>query len=86
MRYGSANCDFRSTSITDVKWDDVTKTATITGLGNLRMNNDDPPVPFTATAHDGGPRNSGMDTFTIDKCDGGGTVVHGDVKYTQDTH
>jgi len=86
VRYSSANCDFRSTSITEVTWDDTTKTATITGVGNLRMPNDDPTVSFTATAHDGGPKNSGMDTFTIDQCDGGGTVVRGDVKYTPDTH
>src|SRR5712692_5173859 len=86
VRYSTADCDFRSTQITDVSWDATTQTATITGLGNLTYKQNDPPVPFTATAHDGGPKGSGMDTFTIDKCDGGGTVVRGDIKYKQDTH
>jgi hypothetical protein len=81
----STGCDFRSRSISDVTWDDVNRQATITGFG--RAKGDLVDVPFTAMAQDNGDKHSFVaDTFTIDKCNGGGTVVHGEIHYMVDNH
>jgi hypothetical protein len=85
VRISSMGCDFRSTSIDDVTWDDANRQATITGHGRYKGSALD--VTFTATAQDNGDKNSLVpDTFTIDKCSGGGTVVHGEIKYKVDNH
>jgi hypothetical protein len=85
VRISSMGCDFRSTAIDDATWDDVNRQATISGRGRYKDGATD--VTFTATAQDNGYKNSLIpDTFTIDKCNGGGAVVHGDIKYKVDNH
>lgn len=81
----STGCDFRSTSIDDVTWDDVNRQATITGRGRYKGGALD--VTFEATAQDNGDKHSFVpDRFTIDKCNRGGAVVHGEIKYKVDNH
>lgn len=81
----STGCDFRSTSIDDVTWDDANRQATINGHGHYK--DSALIVPFTATAQDNGYKSSLVaDRFTIDKCTGGGAVVHGEIKYQVDNH
>jgi hypothetical protein len=81
----SMGCDFRSTSIDDVTWDDVNRQATINGHG--RFKGGALGVAFTATAQDNGYKASLIaDTFVIDKCSGGGAVVSGQIKYKVDNH
>jgi hypothetical protein len=85
VRISSMSCDFRSTVISDATWDDANRQATITGRGRYKGASVD--VDFTATAQDNGYKSSFVpDTFTIDKCSGGGSVVHGDIKYKVDNH
>jgi hypothetical protein len=85
LRIASMGCDFRSKSIDDVTWDDTNRQATITGRGRYKDGLVD--VTFTATAQDNGDKHSFVpDTFTIDKCSGGGPVVHGEIKYKVDNH
>jgi hypothetical protein len=85
VRISSMGCDFRSKVIDDATWDDVNRQATITGRGRYKGALVD--ITFTATAQDNGDKHSFVpDTFTIDKCSGGGAVVHGEIKYKVDNH
>jgi hypothetical protein len=85
VRIASMSCDFRSTSLQSVTWDDTNRQATINGKGRYKGTTVD--VTFTATAQDNGDKNSFIpDTFTIDKCTNGGTVVKGQIKYVVDNH
>jgi len=85
LRVASTGCDFRSTTIDTVTWDDTNRQATINGHGRFKGTTVD--VTFTATAQDNGDKNSFVpDTFTIDKCSGGGAAVSGQIKYVVDNH
>jgi len=74
---------FRGTEIDAVAWTDMAKDAKIFGKGTFKS---DPNtlVPFQAEAQDNGQGSSTSppgDIFTIDKCNGGGVVVSGNVTY-----
>jgi hypothetical protein len=81
VRIASAGCDFRSTEIDTVVWNDAIMAAEIDGKGML--NDSTAVVDFVAHAKDNGERSSQIvaDRFTIDKCSGGGNVVSGNIQY-----
>jgi hypothetical protein len=82
VQTSDATCTFRGTQIDAVSWNDATRDARIAGRGSFK-NAPNTLVTFTAEAQDNGQGDNAIDPdfFTIDKCSGGGQVVHGNITY-----
>jgi hypothetical protein len=82
VQINDATCTFRGIYIDAVSWNDTTHDARIAGRGYYK-NAPNVLVTFTAEAQDNGQGSNATDPdfFTMDKCNGGGQVVHGNITY-----
>jgi hypothetical protein len=77
----NTGCTFRGLEITAVSWNDGAHDAKIFGNGYAKSA-PNTKVPFVAEAQDNGDGSSNNGDFlTIDKCNGGGQVVNGNIQY-----